>query len=72
MGFEVEDPSLFHRVNLIANFIDLSWMYSLSQGKPKIPKIWNAKNAKISGAKLIERKKMIEELYERLKRKTTD
>ena len=72
MGFEVEDPSLFHRVNLIANFIDLSWMYSLSKGKPSIPKIWNAKNAKISGAKLIEKKKMIEELYEKLKRKTTD
>ena len=72
MGFEVENPSLFHSVNLIANFIDLFWMYSLSQGKLSIPKIWNAKNAKITGAKLIERKKMIEELYEKLKRKTTD
>ena len=72
MGFEVENPSLFYRLNLIANFIDLFWMYSLSQGKLSIPKIWNAKNAKISGAKLIERKKMIEELYEKLKRKTTD
>ena len=71
MGFEVENPSLFHKVNLIANFIDLSWMYSLSQGKPSIPKIWNAKNAKISGAKLIESKMMIEELYEKLKRKMT-
>ena len=72
MGFEVENPSLFYRVNLIANFIDLFWMYSLSQGKLSIPKIWNAKNAKISGAKLIESKMMIEELYEKLKRKTTD
>jgi len=72
MGFEVENPSLFYSVNLIANFIDLLWMYSLSQGKLSIPKIWNAKNAKISGAKLIESKKMIEELYEKLKRKTTD
>ena len=72
MGFEVENPSLFYRLNLIANFIDLFWMYSLSQGKLSIPKIWNAKNAKISAAKLIERKKMIEELYGKLKRKTTD
>ena len=72
MGFEVENPSLFYRVNLIANFIDLLWMYSLSQGKLSIPKIWNAKNAKISGAKLIESKKMIKELHETLKRKTTD
>ena len=72
MGFEVENPSLFYRVNLIANFIDLLWMYSLSQGKLSIPKIWNAKNAKISGAKLIESKKMIEEFHETLKRKTTN
>ena len=72
MGFEVENPSLFYRVNLIANFIDLLWMYSLSQGKLSIPKIWNAKNAKISGAKLIESKKMIKELHETLKRKTTN
>ena len=72
MGFEVENPSLFYRLNLIANFIDLFWMYSLSQRKLSIPKIWNTKNAKISGAKLIESKKIIEELYEKLKRKTTD
>ena len=72
MGFEVENPSFFYIVNLIANFIDLLWMHSLSQGKLSIPWIWNAKNAKISGAKLIDCKKMIEELYEKLKRKTTD
>jgi hypothetical protein len=72
MGFEIENPSLFYRVNLFVNFIDLFWMYSLSQGKFSIPKIWNAKKAKISGAKLIESKKLIEELYEKLRRKTTD
>ena len=72
MGFEVENPSLFYRVNLIVNFIDLFWVYSLSKGKLSIPKIWNERNAKISGAKIIESKKMIEELYEKLKRKTTD
>lgn len=72
LGFELEKPSLFYRINLFANFIDLTWMYSLSQGKFSIPKIWNAKKAKISGAKLIESKKLIEELYEKLRRKTTD
>ena len=72
MGFEVKNPSFFYVVNLIANFIDLLWMYSLSQGKLSIPGIWNAKNAKISGTKLIESKKIIEELYEKLKGKTTD
>ena len=49
MGFEVENPSFFYIVNLIANFIDLLWMYSLSQGKLSIPGIWNAKKRKNIG-----------------------
>lgn len=69
MGFEIENPSLFYSANLFANFTDLVWMYSLSQGKLSIPKIWNAKKASISGAKLIESKKIIEELYDKMKRK---
>jgi len=71
MGFEIKNPSLIYRVNLFVNFIDLFWMYSLSQGKLSIPKIWNAKQASISGAKLIESKKLIEELYNKMKSKAT-
>jgi len=71
MGFEIVNPSLFYRLNLFVNFIDLIWMYSLSQGKFSIPKIWNAKKASISGTKLIESKKAIEDLYDKMKRKTT-
>lgn len=71
MGFEIVNPSLFYRLNLLINFIDLIWMYSLSQGKLTIPKVWNAKKASILGTKLIESKKVIEELYLKLKRKTT-
>jgi hypothetical protein len=70
MGFEIVNPSLFYRLNLFINFIDLFWMYSLSQGKLTIPKVWNAKKAIISGTRLIESKKAIEELYLKLKRKT--
>jgi hypothetical protein len=70
MGFDAENPTLFYRLNLFVNFIDLFWMYSIAQGKPSIPKIWNAKNAKISGVKLIESKKVIEALYDKMKTKT--
>ena len=45
-------------------------MHSLSQGKLSIPKIWNAKNAKITGDKLVKSKKVIEELYDKMKTKT--
>lgn len=71
LGFEIEKPSLFYRLNLFVNFIDLFWMYSLSQGKLSIPKLWNAKKASITGAKLIESKKVIDDLYDKMKNRTT-
>ncbi|MBK9632104.1 MAG: hypothetical protein IPO62_13750 [Saprospiraceae bacterium] len=70
MGFEILNPSLFYRLNLFVNFIDLIWMYSLSQRKWSIPKLWNAKKASISGTKLIESKKVIEDLYDKMKSRT--
>ena len=71
MGFEIVNPSIFYRLNLFINFIDLIWMYSLSKEKFSIPKLWNAKKASISGYKLIESKKVIEDLYDKMKRRPT-
>lgn len=70
IGFEIVTPSLFYRLNLFINFIDLIWMYSLSQGKLKIPKIWNAKKAVISGSSLVVKKEVIEQLYNRMASKS--
>jgi hypothetical protein len=70
MGFEIVNPSLFYRLNLFVNFIDLIWMYSLSQGKFSIPKIWNAKKASISGSKLLAKKDVIENLFKKMSSKT--
>jgi hypothetical protein len=70
MGFEIVKPSLFYRINLFVNFIDLIWMYSISQGRFSIPKLWNTKKASITGIKLLENKNQIEELYRILKTKT--
>jgi hypothetical protein len=66
MGFEIVNPSLFYRLNLFVNFIDLIWMYSFSQGKLSIPKIWNVKKASISGSRLLAKKDVIENLYKRM------
>ncbi|WP_310559591.1 hypothetical protein [Flavobacterium sp.] len=66
VGFEIETPSLFYRLNLFANAIDLIWMYSLSQGKLSMPKIWQAKKASISGSQLVANKEVIELLYNRM------
>jgi len=43
IGFELREPSFFYRLNLFVNFLDLFWMYSLSQGKLSIPKGYNSK-----------------------------
>lgn len=71
MAFEVQTPSWFYRLNLLINFIDLTWMYSVSQGRFAIPKVWDAKKASVSGLKLLESKQDIEELYMRMKAKAS-
>ena len=69
IGFELIEPSLFYRINLFVNFLDLLWMYSLSQGKWAIPKVWQAKKVQISGQKLVENKAQLEALYDKLSSK---
>jgi hypothetical protein len=71
IGFDVVNPSMLYRINLFVNFIDLTWMFSLSKGKFLIPKFWKATKASISGARLVESKKDIEDLYDKMKRRTT-
>lgn len=66
MGFEMKSPSFFYRINLLGNFFDLLWMYSLSQGKFAIPKVWQAKKAYTTGARLVERRRAIELLLTKL------
>jgi hypothetical protein len=69
MGFELINPSLFYRINLFVNIFDLTWMYSLSQGKWSLPKVWQAKKVQISGQKLVENKGHLESLYNKLNSK---
>lgn len=71
MGFEVAEASFSYRLNLLVNIIDLTWMYSLSQGKFAIPKVWDAKKAHITGAGLRANKDKIAALYNRMKAKAS-
>jgi hypothetical protein len=66
LGFELETPSLFYRINLFLNFIDLIWMYSLSKGKFSIPRLWNAKKASISGSRLLASKAQLTQRYNKM------
>ncbi len=67
MGFETEQPTLFYRLNLYVNFIDLLWMYSLSKGKITIPQVWKANKLSISGSNFINNKAFIASLHEKMK-----
>ena len=69
LGFQLEKATLFYRINLLINFIDLFWMYSLSKGKFAIPAVWDVKKASISGDGLVAMKTKLEGLYQRLKEK---
>lgn len=66
LGFQIEKPSVLYRANLFINFIDLFWMYSLSQGTISIPKLWDAKKASIKGDMLVAQKANLETLHLRL------
>jgi hypothetical protein len=66
IGFELREPSFFYRLNLFVNFIDLLWMYSLSQGKLSIPKVWQAKKVHLLGKKLVENKEYLVNLQKKL------
>lgn len=70
IGFELIEPSFFYRINLLVNFLDLLWMYSLAQGKWAIPKVWQAKIVQITEPKLVEHKVQLDALYEKLSSKS--
>lgn len=66
LGFDYETPSLFYRINLLVNFIDLTWMYSVSRGKFSFPNVLKARKASIKGEKLVEKKEMLSELHKNI------
>ncbi len=67
LGFQLEKATLFYRINLLINCIDLIWMYSLSKGKVAIPALLDAKKATIKGNSLVDQKTKLEGLYQKFK-----
>ena len=62
-GFELEKASLGYTLNLYLNFIDLTWMYSLSRGSFQLPRLNKVKKAAINGTDLLQNKDKIERIY---------
>ncbi|MGI9200360.1 MAG: hypothetical protein ACR2QL_04835 [Woeseiaceae bacterium] len=56
LGFDLSEPSIAVRINLLVNYFDLTWMYSLSQARISFPKISEVKTAEITGSRLVMNK----------------
>jgi hypothetical protein len=71
LGFEMQEPSIFYKLNLYLNFIDLLWMYSLSKGQFSFPNLQKTTKAQIKGHDLVLRKQRLLILSECLKKQST-
>jgi hypothetical protein len=67
-GFEIKETGQEEKYNFIFLYFDLTWMYSLSQGKLTFPKLKEIKTAEISGEKLCEQKEKLLRMYNYLNR----
>ena len=67
-GFRVTGASIHEKLNTVLNYLDLLWMYSLSNNKLSFPDLKNMKSATIVGKELVEKRKFIEKLLNRIER----
>ncbi|MEQ8925428.1 MAG: hypothetical protein RLO81_06410 [Fulvivirga sp.] len=56
LGFEIQETGFSEKFNIIINYLDLFWMYSLSKGKIHFPKLKDIKTATTTGQRLKEKK----------------
>jgi hypothetical protein len=65
-GFSIYKAGSFWIVNSCLQFIELSYLYSFSQGRWAFPKFWKVKRAEIIGRDLVKQKEKLEVLVSRL------
>ncbi len=68
LGFRVNSTSIAEKVNIALNYVDLIWMYSLTNGKLTFPDLTRITTVSITGSDLIERKQRIEEIMYRMQK----
>lgn len=59
LGFDLSETSISVRINLLVNYVDLTWMYSLSRGSLSFPKIGDVKTGEITGSRLVMNKEKL-------------
>ena len=53
LGFKVSGTSIPERLNILLNYVDLLWMYSLANDRLQLPDLRNIKTASTSGTELV-------------------
>ncbi|MBT8307716.1 MAG: hypothetical protein KJN85_12320 [Maribacter sp.] len=66
LGFSVNKTSIIEKINIALNYFDLIWMYSLTNGKLTFPNLTKITTVRITGSELVQSKKEILGLANRL------
>ena len=56
LGFEIKNAGSFEKFNLLLNYLDLFWTYSVSRGKLSFPNLLNTLTASTNGRLLVQHK----------------
>lgn len=70
LGFNISNATIAEKTNILFNYLDLLWMYSIANGRLRFPNLNQVKKANITGADLIKNKSKFEQLYIYLNKKS--
>ena len=59
LGFELSKASIYRVINSLFSIVEISLLYSFTEGKLTIPKLWKVKKAAITGAELVLKKDLL-------------
>lgn len=62
-GFKMKHAMLHEKLNIMANYLDLTWMFSMAHGRLRFPSLRTIRTAYTTGAELMEQKKNILRLH---------
>ena len=68
MGFQLSKTNIPEKLNILFNYLDLIWMYSLAHRKFVLPNLMNIKTATTTGKHLLDNKSKLLELKAYLNR----